>query len=134
MILVDTNVWSELTKPAPNARVVAFLMAHDQELALSVVVIAEIRRGTEMPKAFHRRDALLTWLDGLEQEYAAQILNFDADMAHVFGALLARRTGEATLLDLQIAAQALARDIPVVTRNGKDFAWTGVKLIDPWVG
>lgn len=132
MILVDTNVWSELTKPAPNARVTNWLIDHDEELWLSVIVIAEIRRGLEMPKAHSRRDGLLTWLATLEADYATRILPFDADMAHMFGALLARRSGEATLLDVQIAAQALAHDMTLATRNVKDFAWTGVTLVNPW--
>ena len=134
MILVDTNVWSELTKPNPNPRVRDFLIENDDQLWLSVVVIAEIRRGLEMPKAHHRRDGLLGWLSGLEASYITRILDFDADMAHLFGALLARRTGEATLLDLQIAAQAMARDCPLATRNVRDFAWTGVQVVNPWEG
>ncbi len=134
MILVDTNVWSELTKPAPDARVSRFLIDHDADLWLSVIVIAEIRRGLEMPKAVHRRPTLLGWLEALESDYSARILPFDADMAHLFGALVARRQGEATLLDLQVAAQALARDATVATRNVKDFAWTGVRLVNPWEG
>lgn len=134
MILVDTNVWSELTKPAPDARVRRFLIDHDADLWLSVIVIAEIRRGLEMPKAAHRRPSLLGWLDALEIDYGTRILIFDADMAHLFGALLARRQGEATMLDLQVAAQAIARDAIVATRNVKDFAWTGVKLVNPWEG
>jgi toxin FitB len=132
VILVDTNVWSELTKPAPNIRVCDFLIDHDADLWLSVIVIAEIRRGFENPKAAFRREGLRAWLAEIEQDYAARILAFDADMAHVFGALLARRQGEATLLDLQIAAQALAHDATIATRNVKDFAWTGVRLVNPW--
>ena len=134
MILVDTNVWSELTKSTPDRRVRDFLIEYDVNLWLSVIVIAEIRRGLENPKAAHRRAALLGWLTGLETDYAARTLPFDADMAHLFGALLARRQGEATLLDLQLAAQALAHDATIATRNIKDFAWTGVKLVDPWGG
>jgi predicted nucleic acid-binding protein len=134
VIVVDTNVWSELNKPAPDPHVCNFLIQHDERLWLSVVVIAEIRRGIEMPKAAFRRPSLLVWLAELEHSYSARILDFDADMAHVFGALFARRQGEATLLDLQIAAQGLARDMTIATRNVKDFAWTGVRLMNPWEG
>jgi len=131
-MLVDTNVWSELTKPAPDPHVRQWLIENDHALWLSVLVIAEIRRGLEMPKARPRRADLLRWLNGLEATYGNRILTFDADAAHLFGALLARRQGEATLIDLQLAAQAMAADMPIVTRNGKDFAWTGAALIDPW--
>jgi toxin FitB len=132
VILVDTNAWSELTKPAPDSRVTKFLVENDADLWLSVIVIAEIRRGLEMPKATQRRPVLLTWLQALETDYSARILPFDADMAHMFGALLARRQGEGVLLDLQVAAQALARDATVATRNVRDFEWTGVRLVNPW--
>ncbi len=134
MILVDTNVWSELTKPAPDSRVSAYLIENDADLWLSVIVIAEIRRGLENPKAAFRREGLRIWLAEIETGYASRILSFDADMAHLFGALLARRQGEATLLDLQLSSQALAHDATIATRNVKDFAWTGVKLVDPWKG
>jgi predicted nucleic acid-binding protein len=132
VILVDSNVWSELTKPAPDRRVTKFLIDNEADLWLSVVVIAEIRRGLEMPKAIQRRPVLLKWLEALETDYSARILPLDPDMAHMFGALLARRQGEATLLDLQVAAQALAHDATVATRNVKDFVWTGVRLVNPW--
>lgn len=132
MIVVDTNVWSELTKDRGDARILEWLVARHQQLWLSVIVVAEIRMGLELPKAAARRDTLIRWLNGLEDTYAKRILTFDAAAAHVFGALLARRRGEATMLDLQIAAQALVRDIPVATRNIRDMSWTGVKLINPW--
>ena len=128
----DTDVWSELTKPAPKPRVRQWLIDNDEAPCLSIPVFAEIRRGLEVPKAAPRRADLLRRLNGLETTYAQRILTFDADAAHVFGALMARRQGEPTLLNLQIAAQTLAADFPVATRNGKDFAWTGVALIDPW--
>jgi toxin FitB len=103
VILVDTNVWSELTKPAPDKRVREFLIDNDAQLWLSVIVIAEIRRGIENAKAAHRRAGLLDWLNGLEQSYGDRI-----------------------------AAQSLSREATIATRNVKDFTWTGVTLINPW--
>lgn len=132
MIVVDTNVWSVLFSRRPDAQVVDWLAEHDAELWLSTIAIAEIRYGAELPRAAAIRPRLLAWLNALEDSYADRILPFDADMAHMFGALRARRPEHTVLLDLQLAAQALARDGVVATRNVKDFAWTGVKLIDPW--
>ncbi len=134
MILADTNVWSELTKPEPNPRVQNWLIENDHDLWLSVIVIAEIRRGAEMPKATKRRDELLAWLRGLELTYADRIYGFDDDAAHIFGALMARRQGDTVLLDMQIAAQAIAADCKLATRNVKDFDWIGVELVNPWEG
>ncbi|WP_373488776.1 type II toxin-antitoxin system VapC family toxin [Blastomonas sp.] len=132
MIIVDTNVWSVQFRRHPDQRVVDWLIAHDRDLWLSAIVIAEIRYGAELPKASAMRLRLVRWLDILETTYADRILPFESDAAHVFGALRAHRPETSTLLDLQIAAQAIAHDCAVATRNVKDFAWTGVRLINPW--
>jgi toxin FitB len=98
-------------------------------------VIAEIRAGIENLDASKKREALEGWLADLEILYSERTLPLDSAAAHVFGTLIAQRKlaqQETKLLDLQIAAQALSRDCPVATRNVRDFAWTGVKLIDPW--
>lgn len=134
MILVDTNVWSETLKSPPDESVERWLQDNRDQLWLSVIVIAEIRQGVELPKAAAKRPKLEAWLNWLEANNRARILDFDTECGHVFGGLLARRSNEATLLDIQIAAQALAYQIPVATRNVKDFAWTGVRLVNPWEG
>jgi toxin FitB len=134
LIVVDTNVWSVLFSRRPEARVVDWLAEHDSQLWLSTVAIAEMRYGAELPRAQAVRPKILTWLHGLETAYANRILPFDADAAHLFGALRARRPEVTVLLDLQLAAQALVHDATIATRNTRDFAWTGVKLIDPWGG
>ena len=132
MILVDTNVWSEVTKRKGEPRVHAWLAQNEADLRLSVLVIAEIRRGYELPRSRSIRPMLEPWLARLEFHYADRTEIFDARDAHVFGQLAAQRTIGAKVLDVQLAAQALARDMTVATRNVRDFAWTGVKLVDPW--
>lgn len=135
MILVDTNVWSELAKPEGDPAVLAWLEANDAELALSTLVIAEIQFGLELPQAAHKRAALILWLRGLEQRYWSRVWLFDAGDARSFGRLAARtevKKRNPQVIDLQLAAQALARKAPVATRNVKDFEWTGVAVIDPW--
>ena len=134
MIVVDTNVWSVQVSRRPDARVVDWLIEHDPQLWLSTIVIGEIRYGAELPKAQAIRPMLSGWLRGLEQTYAARILPFDAAAANLFGELRGRRPEQSKLLDLQLAAQALAHDATIATRNLRDFAWTGVRLIDPWGG
>ncbi len=133
-MIVDTNVWSVQVSRHPEPRVVDWLIDHDQQLWLSAIVMAEIRYGAELPKAAAFRPTLTRWLAGLEEAYQARILPFDADAAHMFGALRARRPEASNLLDLQIAAQAIALDATVATRNVKDFEWTGVRLVNPWEG
>lgn len=134
MIIVDTNVWSVLFSRRPNPRVVGWLAEHEAQLWLSTIAISEIRYGAELPQAAAIRAKALDWLHGLETTYAPRTLPFDADAAHVFGGLRAQRPELTVLLDLQLAAQALAHDATIATRNLKDFAWTGVKLVDPFGG
>ncbi|WP_375398312.1 PIN domain-containing protein [uncultured Sphingomonas sp.] len=135
MILLDTNVWSVLRKPHGQQRVADWIADRMDEIWLSVIAIAEIRMGVENPNAVAKRNELEQWLDDLETLCADRTLDFDSRSAHVFGALVAGRKlqkQETKLLDLQIAAQALAHDCPVATGNVRDFEWTGAKVIDPW--
>ncbi|MGL4314439.1 MAG: PIN domain-containing protein [Sphingomonas sp.] len=132
MILVDTNVWSETASRNREPRVISWLAANDARLMLSVLVIAEIRAGYEAPRARPFRLRLERWLADLETSYADRIVPFDRHDAHIFGQLAAQRTLGGNTIDAQLAAQAIARDVPIATRNAKDFAWTGARLIDPW--
>lgn len=135
MILVDTNVWSELTKPHGDPAVLAWLEAHDEDLALSVMVVAEIQYGIALPGAAHKRPFLQPWLEGLRARYYHHTLRFeDADADHYgrIAALPEVKARQPQVFDMLIAAQAQSRAIPVATRNTRDFAWTGVELIDPW--
>lgn len=135
MILVDTNVWSELTKPHGDPTVLAWLEAHDDDLALSVLVIAEIQYGIALPRAARKRRDLLTWLDGLRSRYHHHTLEFGSGDAYHYGQIAARpeaKAREPQIIDMLIAAQAQHRAIPLATRNTRDFEWIGVALIDPW--
>ncbi len=132
MILVDTNVWSELTKRQGDPGVIVWLARNQPQLHLSVIVIAEIRTGYELPGARAIRPMLEVWLGELIAAHRDRTEVFDAGDAQIFGHLSAQRTTGSNTLDLQLAAQAIARNMPIATRNTRDFAWTGVKLIDPW--
>ena len=135
MIILDTNVWSALNRPAQHPKVVEWIAAHAPEIWLSTIVIAEIRLGLENPQASAKRADLAQWLADIEMAHAERTLPFESASAHVFGCLVARRKmekQETKLLDIQLAAQAIAHECPLATRNVKDFEWTGVKLINPW--
>ncbi len=137
MILVDTNVWSELTKPRGNPAVLAWLEANDEDLALSALVIAEIRYGIELLGAAPKRLFLEAWLEGLESRYYGQTWLFGPDDAYQYGRLAALpevKARKPQVIDIQLAAQALARGFPIATRNIADFDWTGVEIVNPWEG
>ena len=137
MILADTNVFSELTKPRPDDKVVDWLFAHRNETLLSTIVLAELTVGIRnTPGADHR--AMLTgWLDRLIERHAGRIVGFDQAAAQRWGEFAAKvlvseqRVGSRQF-DTLIAAQALALDVPLATRNMRDFEGTDVSLIDPW--
>ncbi len=135
MILVDTNVWSELTRPRGDPAVLAWLEANDADLALSSLVIAEIRYGIELLATVQKRAFLAAWLSGLESRYYGQTLVFGSEAAHHYGRIAARpevKARQPQVIDMLLAAQATEHAIPVATRNAKDFEWIGVGLIDPW--
>jgi toxin FitB len=135
VILADTNIWGAVNRPTQNPQVCLWVAKNAPDIWLSTIVIAEIRLGIENPKAAAKRADLEQWLEDIESAHESRILAFDRDAAHVFGRLIASRKlekQETKLLDLQIAAQGIARDATVATRNVKDFAWTGVRLVNPW--
>lgn len=138
MYLVDTNIVSEARKGAmANAGVKAFFrdaIRDGAALYVSAITIGEIRHGVDMLR--HRGDAdqarqIEQWLAEVVDGYADNIISFDADMAQVWGRL--RVPNKEHELDKQIAATALLNDLVVVTRNTKDYAATGVKLLNPFI-
>ena len=136
MILIDTNVFSELTRLNPKPRVVDWLFAHRRETLLSSLVVAELDAGVRTASR-DKRDMLKAWLDRLIAEHAERIVDFDLRSARQWGqfqskALLADIRRGTPMLDTLLAAQALALDVPFATRNAVHFADTGVAVIDPW--
>ena len=137
MILADTNVFSELTKPRPDDRVVEWLFAHRNETLLSTVVVAELTVGVRTTPGSGYRRMLAGWLDRLIERHSGRIVSFDLPAAQRWGEFAAKvliseqRIGSRQF-DTLIAAQALTLDLPLATRNVRDFEGTDVRLIDPW--
>lgn len=136
-VLLDTNVLSEVRRPAPDPKVLAWLDTIDEDRAfISVASIAELRRGIALMDAGRRRDSLAAWLaEDLPARFAGRIVPIDPAIAGRWGDLMAqaRQSGFAlSVMDGFFAATALARELVLATRNTKDFAALGVPLFNPW--
>ncbi|MFK4496736.1 putative nucleic acid-binding protein [Bradyrhizobium japonicum] len=136
-LLLDTNVLSEVQRPAPSAKVLAWLDTVDEDRAfISVASIAELRRGIALLDDGRRRAALAAWLaHDLPARFAQRILPIDYAVAERWGDLMAqsRRNGVAlSVMDGFFAATALANNLTLVTRNVKDLAAFGVPMLNPW--
>lgn len=132
--LVDANVLSEATKPAPDPRVVDWLGRNEPEIAVDPVILGEIRFGILLLPSGHRRRRLERWFE--EGVQRLQCIPWDASSGLRWAELLAtlRANGRAMpVKDSFIAATALAHDLTVVTLNRRDFDAAGVKLTDPTV-
>ncbi|MBN9221548.1 MAG: type II toxin-antitoxin system VapC family toxin [Mesorhizobium sp.] len=136
-LLLDTNVLSEVTRPSPDMRVLAWLNELDEDRSfISVVSIAEIRRGVALMDEGRKREALAEWLArDLPQRFEQRVLPVDEPVALAWGDLmgLARRRGRGlSSMDGLIAATAIARELTLATRNTRDFEGFGIELFDPW--
>ena len=132
--LIDTNIVSELRKGErmdPNVRR-WFESVEAHEIYLSVLVIGEIRRGIEL---LRRRDVtvaerLETWLCAVQDEGGDHILPITSEIADYWGRL--GIPDPVSVIDGLLAASALHHNLTLVTRNVRDFARTGVTIINPF--
>lgn len=137
MILLDTNVLSELVKAKPDPGVVSWTRATAAALAIPTIAIAEMAFGIEKLASGRRRDVLLEALRRLVIEFADRLLDFNVAAAWAYGRILAdaRRAGRPmSMPDAAIAAIAAANGCALATRNVADFETTGLDIIDPWHG
>jgi predicted nucleic acid-binding protein len=134
--LLDTNILSNVTKPAPSESLVAWMAEQvDQDLFIASLTVAEIRRGVLEKPAGKRRDQLEAWFSGPEGPqilFAGRVLPFDEKAGLIWARLMADGKAKGrprSALDMIIAAVAEANDCVVVTDNRKDFA--GIDVFDP---
>ena len=137
-LLLDTNVLSEVTKPSPDANVLGWLDRLDEDRTfISVVSIAEIRRGVALMDEGRRRDSLTEWLArDLPQRFEQRVLPVDEAVALAWGDLMgvAKRRGRGlSSMDGLIGATAIAQSLTLATRNIKDFDGFGIDLYNPWM-
>lgn len=137
--LLDTDIISDITKPVPSEKLVAWMAGQaDDDLFIASLTVAQIRRGVLEKPSGKKRDELEAWFSGPEGPralFAGRVLAFDEQAGLVWARLMAR--GAATgrprsALDTIIAAVAEANGCVVVTGNERDFA--GVETINPMRG
>ena len=134
--VLDTNIISNITKPAPSEALLAWMGEQvDDDLFLSTLTIAEIQRGVlEMPSG-RKRTALEAWFSGPEGPlaiFAGRVLPFDEKAGLIWARLMSDGTAKGrprSALDMIIAATAMANGCVVVTDNDRDFA--GLEMINP---
>ena len=136
MIVVDTNVVSELMRSAPSPDVVDWVESQPVgELYTTSITVAEISFGIERLRAGRRRAVLAATAAEVFMAFAENVLPFDVQAAARYGRIAADREragAPITGFDGQIAAVCHARGATLATRNVKDFDGTGIEVVDPW--
>jgi toxin FitB len=137
MIILDTNVASEMMKARPAAQVLAWLNAQPAALVfVTAPTRAEIFFGIELLAAGRKREGLHRAASEMFQaRFTGRLLSFDGLAADAFAVIAAerRRLGRPIgIFDCQIAAIARTQGAKVATRDLRDFENCGVELIDPW--
>lgn len=135
--LIDTNVLSEATRPQPDARVAAWLRARPAvTLFISVISVAEIRKGILLLPEGKKRAKLEIWLEsGLLPAFAGRVIPLGETEMNEWAALqaVAEKCGHRLpVVDSLIAATARCHGLTLATRNLHDFRHCGIPVLDPW--
>lgn len=131
--LVDANVLSEPTKPAPSSKVIDWLSANERILVVDSIILGELGIGVLALPPGRKRRQLEQWFEALTQ--TIECLPWDAAISRRWAKLvvdLRRRGITLPLLDGMIAATALQHGLTIATRNTRDFGKAGLKVFDPF--
>jgi predicted nucleic acid-binding protein len=137
MILLDTNIVSEMIKPTGDANVRRWIDSYAElDFFIAAPIIAELRFGLALLPEGRKRDALSKACDTIEDEiFAGRILAFDQRAAHAFARLRARRKmlgKPLAVMDAMVASIASAHAMTLATRNIADFADLDLALVNPF--
>ncbi len=138
MILIDTNIISEMMKTTPSNAVVSwFDRQKTTELFITSITIAEISYGLNILSEGKRRSSLETVFNkAIVNAFKHRILSFDENAAHFYGKIMGQRKElgrPLSVLDGQIAAIARAHGFSIATRNIRDFSDCELTLINPFI-
>ena len=137
MIILDTNVLSELLRPRPEPAVVHWVASKPQSILFTTTITrAEVRYGIALMPEGKRKNALFSSIEKIfDEDFAGQVISFDNDAADCFAAIASARRGAGRPIshfDAMVAAITRSRGASLATRHGKDFVDCDVSLIDPW--
>lgn len=137
MIVLDTNVLSELMRPSPSVEVVRWVSVQPAaQLFTTAITEAEVFYGIELLAKSRRREGLLVAAEAMfSEDFAGRILSFDSEAARAFAQIATRRRlagRPISQADAQIAAIVEIHNATLATRNGADFESTGIRLVNPW--
>lgn len=138
MILLDTNVISELMRPKPEPRVLAWANCLDPEaVAITAMNEAEILHGlARLPVGQRQLQLQQSWEELVTELFSGRILPFTSEAAHWYAAVLRQRERLARPMataDAVIAATALTHGVALATRNVDDFKGIDLMVINPWI-
>ncbi|MEM8987183.1 MAG: type II toxin-antitoxin system VapC family toxin [Pseudomonadota bacterium] len=135
MILVDTNVVSELAQPKPHPLVVDWYRANRSYIGLPTIVVTELYYGVFRMNAGKRQTQLQSFYDQMLDFHRDTLIPFDMSAAFACAEItvVCDKSGRPIdAMDAQIAAIAKVHKSQLATRNMSDFEVTGIKLINPW--
>jgi predicted nucleic acid-binding protein len=136
MIILDTNVVSELMRSTPAPMVLTWLHeTPNNDVCTTAITVAEIQYGIARLPDGHRKDTLAQAAGEVFAEFADQVLPFDLAAAGAYADLVAHRDNTGAPIDgfdAQIAAICRTHAATLATRNTKDFTDTGITTTNPW--
>ena len=131
--LVDANVLSEATKPVPDPGVVAWLADNEAHFFVNPIILGELSIGIMALSRGRKRDRLESWFNTITETIAC--VPWEAITSAYWAKLVVdlRKAGKTMpLLDGMIAATAMEHDLTIATRNTRDFAPAGIKVVNPF--
>ncbi|MFO1257510.1 MAG: type II toxin-antitoxin system VapC family toxin [Gammaproteobacteria bacterium] len=137
MIILDTNIISEMMKQSPTLSVITWVNSQKTaNLYITSITIGEIEYGIQSLPVSRRRKTLENAFNKvIKSAFSHRILSFDESSAYVYGELMSHRKHlglPLSILDGQIAAIAISNQFALATRNTKDFTECSIELINPF--